>query len=71
MKQLRERSGKTAQQVASELGVAQSTINNWDQLKYAPRMTASGFHRLMSVYQCTFEELMDAETAVKAGDSND
>lgn len=65
MKELRERVGKTAQQVASELDVALSTVNNWDQLKYPPRMTASGFTKLMTVYKCSLEELVEAEKFVK------
>ena len=64
MKELRERVGKTAQQIAAELDVALSTVNNWDQLKYPPRMTASGFTKLMSVYECSLEELVDAEKSI-------
>lgn len=61
MKQLRLRSGKRAEEIAAELGVAMSTVRNWEQLKNAPRMTPLGLDALMIVYCCTFEELRQAE----------
>ncbi len=61
MKDLRLRVGKKAEEIAVELGVAVSTVRNWDQLKNVPRMTPMGFQKLMLVYQCTFEELLQAQ----------
>ncbi len=61
MKDLRIRVGKKAEEIAVELGVAVSTVRNWDQLKTAPRMTPMKFDKLMKVYQCTFEELVTAQ----------
>jgi hypothetical protein len=61
MKQLRIRSGKRAEEIAAELGVAMSTVRNWEQLRNVPRMTPMGLQKLMSVYQCTFDELVEAE----------
>lgn len=61
MKDLRLRSGKRAEEIAVELGVAVSTVRNWDQLKTVPRMTPTGFQKLMKVYNCTFEELIQAQ----------
>ena len=63
MKQLRERTGKRPEEVAVELGVAVSTVNNWDQLRTVPRMTPSGLRKVMEVYGCSFEELIAAEEA--------
>ncbi len=68
MKDLRLRSGKRAEEIAVELNVAVSTVRNWDQLATAPRMTALGFKRLMEVYGCTFEELVEATLEAKAND---
>lgn len=65
MKELRVRSGKRAEEIAVELGVAVSTVRNWDQKKTAPRMTPAGIQKLMNVYGCTFEELLEAEKAAK------
>lgn len=61
MKDLRLRAGKRAEEIAVELGVAVSTVRNWDQLKTAPRMTPVGLEKLMYVYNCTFDELVKAE----------
>lgn len=61
MKDLRLRVGKRAEEIAVELGVAISTVRNWEQLKNVPRMTPLGFEKLMKVYQCTFEELLQAQ----------
>ena len=44
-----------------EVGVSVSTVNNWDQGRTGPRMTARGMARLMKAYDCTFEELLAAE----------
>jgi len=66
MKELRIRSGKRAEEIAAELGVAMSTVRNWEQLKNMPRMTPKGMKTLMEVYQCTFEELIEAELEVEA-----
>ncbi len=61
MKELRIRAGKRAEEIAAELGVAISTVRNWEQLKNVPRMTPKGLKHLMEVYGCTFEELIQAE----------
>jgi transcriptional regulator with XRE-family HTH domain len=65
MKELRIRSGKRVEDVAYELRVAMSTVRNWEQLKTAPRMTADGFEKLMQVYGCSFDELVEAANQVK------
>lgn len=69
MKDLRLRSGKRAEEIAVELGVAVSTVRNWDQLVTVPRMTPAGLLRVMQVYGCTFDELVLAEKAKERIDS--
>lgn len=64
MKELRTRSGLRAEDIASELGVSINTVKNWDRNATAPRMTPQGLQRLMTVYKCTFLELVDAEDFV-------
>lgn len=66
MKQLRKRSGKRPEDIASELGVAISTVRNWEQLKNAPRMTPKGMKQLMDVYICSFDDLIEAEKEMEA-----
>lgn len=65
MKRLRHRSQKRTEEVAAELGVAISTIRNWEQNKNAPRMTPKGFQKLMEVYECTLDELIQMETKLE------
>jgi len=61
LKQLAERAGKTAQQIAVEAGVGKSTVDNWHQLLCVPRMSPLRLSRVMGAYGCTFEELIEAE----------
>lgn len=71
MKQLRERAKKRAEEIAVELNVAVSTVRNWDQLRNMPRMTPLSLKKLMAVYDCTFEELVQAEQEMeKQGNEN-
>jgi transcriptional regulator with XRE-family HTH domain len=65
MKDLRQRAGKRPEEVAVAVGVAVSTVHNWDQGKTVPRMTPAGMAKLMEVYGCTFEELVAAESERK------
>lgn len=67
MKQLRLRSGKRAEEIAAELGVAMSTVRNWEQLKNVPRMTPLAMQKLMQVYNCSFDELVEAEKEASNG----
>jgi putative transcriptional regulator len=64
MKELRKRSGKRAEEIAAQLGVAMSTVRNWEQLKNVPRMTPVSMKRVMEVYNCTLDELIEAELAI-------
>jgi len=68
MKKLRLRSGKRAEEIAVELGVAVSTVRNWDQLKTAPRMTPAGLQKLMTTYKCSFDELVQSEKEMTPND---
>jgi transcriptional regulator with XRE-family HTH domain len=70
MKQLRVRAGKRAEEVAAELGVAISTVRNWEQRKTSPRMTPASLKRLMTVYQCTFDELVEAEKEMESANAS-
>ena len=58
MRQLRERQNLRTVDVASQLGVSESTIRNWEHGRSVPRFEViSG---LMRIYQCTFMELEEA-----------
>ncbi len=69
MKQLRERAGLRTVDVASSLGIGESTVRNWDLGRSLPRFEVIG--GLLRLYKCSFEELEQAvkETLAQAEQS--
>lgn len=57
---LREVAGLTKLQLAMELGLSVRTINDWEQKRSQPRLVPSQLKQMMSVYQCTLDELIAA-----------
>ena len=57
MKGLRERAGLSAEEAAFRLGVAHSTIRNWESGKSEPSIGVSRIATLLRLYKCSFEEL--------------
>ena len=55
MKQLRERSGLRTVDVASSLGIGESTVRNWEHGRSLPRFEV--ISDLLRLYKCSFEEL--------------
>nr|WP_290224201.1 helix-turn-helix transcriptional regulator [Trichocoleus desertorum] len=62
MRELRERAGLSAEEAAFRLGVAHSTIRNWESGKTEPSLGVTKISELLKLYQCTFQDL---EQAVK------
>lgn len=62
MKKLRERVKLRTVDVAYHLGIAESTVRNWEKGRTIPKLRLDQFGDLLRLYSCTFEEL---ETAVK------
>lgn len=60
MKWLRERTGLRTVDVAFYLGVADSTVRNWEKGRTMPRMRMDQFIKLMRLYKCTLDELEEA-----------
>jgi putative transcriptional regulator len=60
MKQLRQAANLKAEEVALRVGVAISTVRNWEQGKTTPRLRADQFGILLSLYRCNFDELLEA-----------
>lgn len=58
MKQLRQQAGLKAEDVAVTLGVARSTVGNWEQGKSVPHFNVIG--PLLRLYKCTFDQLDQA-----------
>ncbi len=57
---LREIAGLTKVQLAAELGISIRTINDWEQNRAQPKLIPSQLKQMMSVYQCTLDELIAA-----------
>jgi len=60
MQILRVNAGLTAQQVAQELGVAESTIRNWDKGRTEPNVTFAQVKTLTRLYKCSVDDLIAA-----------
>lgn len=58
MKQLRERAGLRTVDVASALGIGESTVRNWEHARSVPRFET--IKPLLNLYQCSFGELDEA-----------
>lgn len=57
---LRERAGLTQKQVADALGKTVGTVSNWERLVKEPKLKFSEVQRLISLYGCTLEDLIEA-----------
>ena len=62
MKQLRQKVGLRAEEVAAQIGVAHSSIRNWEQGRTIPKLRVDQMALLCRLYNCSIEEL---EQAVK------
>ena len=63
MKQLRLRSKLRTVDVASMVGVGESSVRNWEKGRTIPKLTIDKTAALCLLYQCSIEEL---DLAVKA-----
>ncbi|MFM2303448.1 MAG: hypothetical protein RLZZ135_857 [Cyanobacteriota bacterium] len=57
---LRELTGLTKAELAAELGLSVKTIDSWEQNRSQPKLVPSKVKQMMSVYQCTLDELIAA-----------
>ena len=57
---LRVVAGLTKIQLAAQLGLSVRTINDWEQKRSQPKLVPSQLKQMMSVYQCTLDELIAA-----------
>ena len=73
MRQLRERVNLRTIDVAYHLGIAESTVRNWEKGRTLPKLRIDQFGELLRLYQCSFDDLENAikESISKAqSDSN-
>ena len=57
---LRAGAGLTKIQLAAQLGLSVRTINDWEENRSQPKLVPSQLKQMMSVYQCTLDELIAA-----------
>lgn len=60
MKQLRERVKLSPADVASQLEISVSSINNWEAGRTIPKLRLDQFMELIRLYQCNAEDLEQA-----------
>lgn len=60
LSQLRIKAGLRSVNVAYHLGVADSSIRNWESGRNVPTLTFAQIRQLMELYDCTFEKLEEA-----------
>ena len=60
MKELRERQNFRTVDVASQIGIGESTVRNWEKGRTAPKLRIDQFNKLLDLYKCSFEELTKA-----------
>ena len=60
MKQLRERVNLSHADVASQLEISVSSVNNWEAGRTIPKLRLDQFMELMRLYQCDSKELEQA-----------
>lgn len=52
--------GLTQRQVAQALDIRESTISDWERRVSIPHLPLSKTKRLLELYQCSLEELIEA-----------
>lgn len=67
MRYLRERKQLRTVDVASKVGIAESTVRNWEYGKTIPKLRLDQFEALLKLYECDFSELV---RAVKESQTN-
>lgn len=60
IKELRLKAGLKSEQVVVQIGIAASTLRNWEQGRSIPKLRVDQFARLCESYGCTIQELNEA-----------
>ena len=67
MQLLRMNAGLTAQQVAQQVGMSESTVRNWDHGRSVPTLAPDQFVILTRIYQCSLEDIATATANSRKG----
>jgi transcriptional regulator with XRE-family HTH domain len=57
---LRERVKLTQRQIAQALDVRQGTVSDWERGISVPRLSPSKLKKMMEIYDCSVDELIEA-----------
>ncbi|MBD2778635.1 helix-turn-helix transcriptional regulator [Iningainema tapete] len=60
MKELRERAELRTVDVASRIGIGESSVRNWEKGRTIPRLRIDQTAALCRLYKCSIEELEEA-----------
>ena len=60
LRDLRQKIKKGTHEIARELGVAESSVRNWETGRTVPKLRIDQFARLCELYECSFETLYQA-----------
>ncbi|MEH1842306.1 MAG: helix-turn-helix transcriptional regulator [Nostoc sp.] len=60
LKELREAAGLIIIDVAYHIGVAESTVRNWEKGRTIPRLTPEQLDKICHLYNCSYTDWMQA-----------
>lgn len=60
IRELRKKQGLKTVDVASIVGVAESTVRNWEYGKTIPKLRLDQIKKLLDLYKCDFNDLYSA-----------
>ena len=66
LRQLRENKNLRTVDVASFVGVGESTVRNWEKGRTLPTLSVYQVSKLLELYSCNFEELIEAVDKTQA-----
>lgn len=66
---LRAKVGLTQEELASELGVTDHTVRNWEKGRSEAKLTIKQFKKLCSLLQCSADELPDTFSPLESAQS--
>lgn len=57
---LRKRLNLTQRQISEFVGVKRETVSDWEVKRKIPRLRPSQLKRMLTIYQCSIDELIEA-----------
>jgi len=70
LKELRLNAKLRGEEVAAHLGIALSTLRNWEQGRTIPKLRIDQIEELLKFYNCSFTEFLNAYKETKFNKDN-